>query len=457
MAKRASPFIFEDAVPTEKFFNRSKEIDFLIKNLEVKKKMLLCIVAPLKYGKTSLMMKYLEILRRHEDIVPIYINLKIVDTPIKFIVENLEKYGINVWNEYRKAKEEKSLMKMFEKIWEKIDEKKVWLFLLFDEFHLLPELVRNEGFYQRLPDEYIFGFFRGFAEGKNISYIVCGSIIEPLINAIDVWGGRFQVLYLGPFNKEDAVLMIKKLFSEGGMEIDEESAVVIAEAAGFHPFYIQYMGHQIYIRGTINRETIRIAKQQLYEYITPIFTSYIERIKELNINALETLRKIVKGETLEIDDIAQASKLMKIGFLKPRNGIYEIVDPLFERYLNSIFTAERPVEVLIVGHWAERLVGNILARKGYIPYYAHESKSAFDIYVKVKQIDVGIQVKYSTKGEFYLSNREAETILSEAKKLNWKPIIALVSKKVKFYNTIKPGKYSISQGYSDIEEALETS
>jgi len=64
LSRKESPFVFEDAVPLDRFFDREKEIDFLVRNLRVKRKLLLCIVAPLKYGKSSLMRKYLDILRR---------------------------------------------------------------------------------------------------------------------------------------------------------------------------------------------------------------------------------------------------------------------------------------------------------------------------------------------------------------------------------------------------------
>jgi len=83
-------------------------------------------------------------------------------------------------------------------------------FLLFDEFNLLPEIIRCEGFCKNFSGGLIFGFFRGFAEGARISYVVCGSVIEPLMRALDVWGGRFQTIYPGPFNKKDAVEMLKK-------------------------------------------------------------------------------------------------------------------------------------------------------------------------------------------------------------------------------------------------------
>ena len=52
--EHSSPFIFEDAVPPDKFFDRRDEIDFFVRNLRVKRKILLCIVAPLKYGKVVL-------------------------------------------------------------------------------------------------------------------------------------------------------------------------------------------------------------------------------------------------------------------------------------------------------------------------------------------------------------------------------------------------------------------
>ena len=98
-----SPFIFEDAVPREKFFDRKEEIEFFIQYLRVKRKMLLCIVAPLKYDKSSLMLRYYEILREYPDIIPVYINLKEIEEPIRLIVDTLGSYGIDLELEYEKA------------------------------------------------------------------------------------------------------------------------------------------------------------------------------------------------------------------------------------------------------------------------------------------------------------------------------------------------------------------
>ena len=452
--KQESPFVFEDAVPLDKFFDRDEEIDFFVRNLSVKRKMLLCIVAPLKYGKSSLMRKYLQILKERGDIIPIYINLKEIKNPLRYIVEQLREFDIDLRRQYEDALRGEELVKLFETLNGILEERDSWLFLLFDEFHLLPELIKSEGFFNGLSDEIIFGFFRGFAEGRRISYIVCGSVIEPLMRALDVWGGRFETLYLGPFDEADAVGMIKRLFAEGGIAIKDEDAKNIAEAAGYHPFYIQYMGHHIYTLGKISRATIRHAKQKLFNYILPIFITYLEKIGRMGKKYLKTIAKIIHNEPPSIEDIPAISDLIRMGILKTKDAEFEIIDPLFKRYLEQTIQNLRPTEVTVVGHWAERIVGNYLLRKGYMPYYSHDSRGAFDIYVKIKNIDVGIQVKYSKTGEVYLTKEEVEKIMRATEETRWKPIIALVGEQIKFFPEIRQGKYSTKSGYADILEAI---
>ncbi len=296
LSRKESPFVFEDAVPLDRFFDREKEIDFLVRNLRVKRKLLLCIVAPLKYGKSSLMRKYLDILRRYDDVVPIYVNLKEVEEPISYIIETLKNYGLDLSEAFLAARKRGILSKLFQELDSQLKQKNKWLFLLFDEFHLLPSRVKSEGFLVNFDKNDIFGFFRGYAEGRRISYIVCGSVIEPLMDALDVWGGRFQTLYLGPFDENDSIEMLKKLFSYGGMDIDEATARIIVDAAGSHPFYIQYMGHHIFSSGKIDRRAIIEAKQKLYEFLSPIFDSYIRKIYGLGREFLDVLRKVISGE-----------------------------------------------------------------------------------------------------------------------------------------------------------------
>ncbi len=456
MLVRESPFIFEDAVPKEKFFDRKQELNFFVNNVRVKRKMLLCIVAPLKYGKSSLMQRYHEILLGFPDIISIYINLKKVKDPIRYIITVLTSHGFNLDREYREGLKRGDLRPLFDRLNELLTATGKWLFLLLDEFHLLPELVRREGFYRGFSDELVFGFFRGLAEGARISYVVCGSVIEPLMRALDIWGGRFQVLYLGPFDEKDAVDMIKSLFREGGMIISDEHAKIIAEAAGYHPFYIQYMGHQIYVQGEINRETIRNAKKELYNFLLPIFEEYFEKIGKLEDDPIRILRKIINREVLDMKEIVTAAKLRRMGIIKPANGDYLFVDPLFERYVKSILAGYKPIDIVVVGHWAERIVGNYLLSKGYIPYYSHDSRGVFDIYVRIRNNDIGIQVKYSSSGEIYLSEEDAERIVLAAKEMGWIPILAIVSKQIRFFPKIKPGKYTTMNGYTDIRRVIES-
>lgn len=452
---RESPFVFEDAVPKEKFFDRQEEIEFFVSNLRVKRKMLLCIVAPLKYGKSSLMMRYFEILRGREDIIPIYVDLNEVKSPLRFIVERLYDFGIDLRNYYKEALRGGELFKLFDALNSILERDDRWLFVLFDEFHLLPELIRNEGIFKNMPDDIIYTFFRGFAEGRRISYIVCGSAVEPLMRALDVWGGRFQIIYLGPFSEEDATHMIKKLFAEGGMEISDEYAKIIAESAGYHPFYIQYMGHQIYVMGEINRRTIRSAKRRLYEFLSPIFLSYLEKIRRMGGEYIEAIAKLINNEPLSVENRIALANLVRMGILRPRNARFDFVDPLFRRYMEQVINNLEPAEVIVVGHWAERIVGNYLLRRGFLPYYSHDSRGAFDIYVRIKGIDVGIQVRYTSGGIAYLSDEDSRNILLEAKKMNWVPILAIVGKKLRFFSEIRAKKYIIDEGYTDIVQAIE--
>ncbi len=452
--KRQSPFIYEDFVPREKFFDRDEELEFFLGSISVKRKILLYIVAPLKYGKTSLMMRYYEMLKDFDDIIPIYVDLKRKERPIWYIVKELKRIGIDVEEIYNVCLKETSLEPLFDAINGIIRKNNKWLFLLFDEFHLLPSRVKSEGFYDRFSSDDIFGFFRGFAEGARISYVVCGSIIEPLMNALDVWGGRFEIIYLGPFKKQDAIEMIKKLFEEGGMLISDEDANIIAEAAGYHPFYIQYLGHHIYIAGKIDKTSIRNAKKRLYNFLIPIFEEYFEKIMSIKDNPEKVIMKILNKETLEPREIVVVAKLRRMGIIKPSNGEYIFVDPLFKRYLKNIIQGYKPIEITIVGHWAERIIGNYLLRKGYTPYYSHDSRGAFDIYVKIGENNVGIQVKYSATGNTRLTDKDIEKIHKTAKETGWIPILALVSKKITFHKITEAKEYRESNGEENIEKVL---
>jgi len=160
---------------------------------------------------------------------------------------------------------------------------------------------------------------------------------------------------------------------------------------------------------------------------------------------------------LSLKERIAAVDLLRMGILKPKNARYELVDPLFKRYVEQIVMGVEPLEVLIVGHWAERIVGNYLVKRGYTPYYSHDSRGAFDIYVRIKDIDVGIQVKYSVTGRIRLTESEVKRILDTAEEMKWIPIIALVSKRLSFHKDIRPGICTQEQGEEEIEKILKHS
>lgn len=114
------------------------------------------------------MLKYLDLLKKHQDIISIYVNLKEIRSPLRYIVDRLTEYGIDLRKHYKEALNGAELVWLFDALNGILEEKNQWLFLLFDEFHLLPQLVRSEGFFKGLSDDVIFGFFRGFAEGRRI-------------------------------------------------------------------------------------------------------------------------------------------------------------------------------------------------------------------------------------------------------------------------------------------------
>lgn len=122
--------------------------------------------------------------------------------------------------------------------------------------------------------------------------------------------------------------------------------------------------------------------------------------------------------------------------------------------MSCIVQGFRPAEPLVVGHWAERLVGNYLMRKEFLPFFAYNSKGAFDIYVKVRGVDVGIQVKYSSSGVVNLGVGEFKRIIKASEETGWVPILALFSKKISFFIVTRAGRYEESMGVDDLEDLI---
>jgi len=164
--------------------------------LELEKyKVLISIIAPFRFGKTSLLYAYIDIAKKFRRIINIYLPLKTVDNSLSVIIKSLSEKLPEIKNiSYKEG-----LYLFFKNVNAILKKKDLWVILYINEFQFLPDRIRKEGFLTKWDNKDIFMFFRGLTEEFRIGLVVSGSYIGELLDTISVWSGRFLELRLGPF------------------------------------------------------------------------------------------------------------------------------------------------------------------------------------------------------------------------------------------------------------------
>jgi len=372
-------------------------------------------------------------LERHPVFIPVLVRLNVEYRPIHRIFRVLS--GIvdrNSRKAIRESLRADDLYGAFSLVGDYLETADRYLVLMFDEFQQLPSLVKSDGYLKNVREDYIFEFFRGLTEEFRINLVVAGSLIGPLMDAIDVWHGRFKLFRLREFPREDSILMLKKLFELSGFEISEDVAEYIAVAMNDHPFHMQLFGYNLVKAGKINEETIEKTRKLVQKELIGYYQAKLLEARQMNQSVASFLFKALDGlniETLSNDELQTALKLERAGILYREDTIYTVYDKMFERYLETLKT-QRPKEKYIPEFSSEYLVAKNIAYKEGLRnvLVSLMSWGPFDIVILEKIGDysgIGIQVKRSYEKPKMLQET-IETLKSEAKKFNLLPLVAWV-------------------------------
>mgnify|MGYP000692791801 CR=1 FL=1 len=443
MPKR-NAFIIEGPVPPELFFDRKEIIDYFSNLLRLEKyKMLIAIVAPFKFGKTSTLFKLYEIAKKNDKVIPILIRLNVVSKPINYIIRSIKEIFPNdiVVDQMISEGEPYFIFREINRVLEKEDK---WLILFVDEFQELASLVKSEGYFKDKKDSFIYEFFRGIVEEFRIGLVVSGSVIGPLLDALDIWHGRFIVFKLRKFPREDSIKMLKRLFELSGMDVSDDIIEYIAIAMNDHPFHMQLFGHYLVNIGRTDEQAIEEARKKVMSLLIDYYEAKLREVKRIGEKALELLRRAIDGVSftnLSDDEIDLAFVLERKGFIYRENGEYRIADEMFGRFIINLISG-RPKEKYIPEYSSEYIVAKHLAYKeGFKSVFISlMSWGPFDIVI-MKPFNnfkgIGIQVKRAYSETIVLDNKEIANIKFEANKVGLLPVLALVimpSKRIRFYS-----------------------
>ena len=429
-------FIFWNPVPPELFFDRRDIIEFFSKAMENKRfDVLIAIIAPFKFGKTSILLKLYDLARKHNEVIPVLLKLNVVDAPVTAIIDII---GSRLGEDFSELLDKARrgiirLYKLFEEVNKLLEERGKWVILFIDEFQYLPSLIKAEGFLVEQSDKYIFEFFKGISETFRFGLIVAGSMVGEVLDAVDVWHGRFIIYRPRSFPREDSIVMLDRLFKLSGFEVSRELIEYIAVSMFDHPFYMQLFGYYLVDAGSTDEKTIEKVRLEVQNFLIDYYEKKIIEAKKVVPNVLDYFTRILGGlETKDLnhEELEELSKLERMGYIYQVNGKYEFFDPMFKKYITGILSG-RPRERYIPEFSSEYFVAKELAYKeGFRELFiALMSWGPFDILIERKigkYKGIGVQVKRTYQEEITLAERDVKELRRVAEELSVLPVVAIV-------------------------------
>ena len=439
MRRWKNAFIIRGPVPSELFFDRRREIDYFVRALENDRyDLLIAILAPFKFGKSSLLLKYENIAKRFERVIPLFLRMNVIERPIRFILRRLEdfipkKYYSDLNEIYAGVVGgEREPWDFFEKLNQSLSDVNKWLLLLIDEFHELGKKIIRESFLRAENTKEVFEFLKGVTETSRIGLIVGGSLVGAIKESIKVWGGRFLIFHLREFEREESLRMLRTLFKLSEFEITDEKIEYIAHVANDHPYYMQLFGYNLVNLRRSDESAIEYVREILQTFFIDYYDSKIIELTGLESDILRILYKISQGATIKDfpqEELETILKLEYSGIIYRDNSHIVYYDKNFQRYIINTVSG-RLQEKFLPTYTPEYIIARKLAYEENFKQISvsYMSWGAFDILIPQKINDhwgIGIQVKMTTKDQLYLVPEEINRIHHEAKKLNVIPVIAV--------------------------------
>lgn len=376
---KTNPFVFGTVVSDENFAGRENEINELTRDLAGKTSLI--IFSPRRYGKTSLMFKVIDELRK-QDIVCVYVDLYPAVTKEKFanilassiaqaksgklddivqIIKELippikltvrpEEVDVGIELELSKGKEDidANLTKLYdlpERVAKKMKKK---LVVVFDEFQ---EITKLDG------QEIETNIRSKLQQHKNVSYVFMGSQ-RHLLN--QMFNDKNRPLYRAgkPFNlsrlsEDEFSQFIKERFKADGINTSKEVISQILALTQCHPYYTQQLCHEIWNqcisqeKKNVEESDIEQAKEQVLKNQNYAYTSMWDSTKGkqralLHAMAISDEKNIFSTDFREKYRLGASSTVARAVEYLEKKGLIEkdssnnvISDTFFQEWIKRI-------------------------------------------------------------------------------------------------------------------------
>ena len=377
-----TPFVFGKIAKNENFADREQETDRLVKNFDSLINTI--IISPRRWGKSSLVEKAASIagangynlricridlfsVRNEEQFYELLAMAVLksasskwqesVDAAKRFLVRLVPRivlsadltneFSLNFdWKELKSDPRE--VLDLAEKV---ASEKGIRMVICIDEFQNISGFDDPLFFQKRLRSHW--------QEHQNVSYCLYGSKRHMLLDVFTNPSMPFykfgDLIFLEKIDTGSWIDFISERFSATGKTISGAQAEQIARLADNHPYYVQQLSQQVWLRTEKECDDIIVgeAHQSLIEQLSLLFASITETLSNSQINflkavlagetALSSAEVIEKYRLMSSSNVTRArNALIEKEILDNNAGILSFQDPMYRSWLKTTLFGPYP-------------------------------------------------------------------------------------------------------------------
>lgn len=375
--KDEKPFVVGNIADSFRFTNRVKEQIWL--NNRYLNGVNVTLISPRRYGKSSLVrFTANKILKEEKDYIFCFIDLFNIKSEQEFYTQYLEAFVNAIKGKWESKVKEvfgyfKYLIPSF--TYQASDDTKLAVKLDWetskksaDEILDVPEKyaqAKGKKIIYCLDEFQNIGFFdepvafqkklrSHWQLHKNVSYCMYGSkrhMMVEFFNSSSMPFYRFgEIMFLDKIHESDWLPFITSQFERTKKSISTEEAALIAQNAENHPFYVQQLALNVWFN-TARKCSIDIIETSLNDLLIQnsiLYQRDMDQITSLQANLLKaicfgeerlTTAEVIKRYKLRssANVITTRKALETKELIDGVNGTYQILDPLFKRWLKDVY------------------------------------------------------------------------------------------------------------------------
>lgn len=218
--------------------------------------------------------------------------------------------------------------------------------ICIDEFQNIAEFDEPLSFQKKLRSHW--------QKHENVSYCLYGSkrhmMTEVFANPSMPFYKFGDLIFLNKIEKKEWIRFITRRFKQTGKKISSKNASLIAELAECHPYYVQQLAQQVWLRtnGQLDEQVVPEAQESIVLQLSMLFQNATNELSRTQVNFLKamldgvqhyTAQNVLKeynlGSSANVSIIKNA--LEKKEVIDNFEGDYQMLDPMYKYCLKNFY------------------------------------------------------------------------------------------------------------------------